>query len=374
MTSRRSATFAFCVCIVACSVLFLVPALFHAAPQGSSYRVIRKLPLDGDGGYDYVTVDTAARRVYVPRNNRIQVVDADSFKMIGEITGISGLHGIAVAPEFNRGFVTGAEGTAPATVAVIYLVDLKAMKITGKLTPPDTKGADGLLYDEASKRAFINMGGSNNVAAVDGATGQSVGMVTLPGRPEMASPDGKGNVFVNIVDKNLLVEYDAKALTIKNTWPVPCDRPYGNAIDTAHRLVFVGCRGKLNTAESENKMVVINADNGSVITTVPICVGTDGIAFDQSSLVAFVTCRDDGTNGLGGMTFVIHEDAPDKYTKLAEVHTIYGSRTNGLDTKTHHVFTAGTTVNDSPAPPGPAQGNGGPKQTMTSLVLQEIGK
>jgi DNA-binding beta-propeller fold protein YncE len=257
---------------------------------------------------------------------------------------------------------------------VIYLIDLKAMKVTGKLTPAGAKGSDSLMYDGVSKRAFINTAASNSVQVVDGATGQLVGTVTLPGRPEAATPDGKGSMFVNIVDKNLVVEYDAKSLAIKNTWPVECDRPYGLAIDKAHRLLFVGCRGKMNTVESDNKMVVMSANNGKLITTVPLGVGTDGIAFDQSTGVVWSTDRDDGSNGKGAVTNVFHQDAPDKYTKLADVKTIYGSRTIALDPKTHHIFTAGTTENEPPPEAGKAMPNGGPRQTMSSLVLEEIGK
>src|SRR6266849_509783 len=264
MSRRRFLALFSWACVVASASLLLSPAVFHAAPQSSGYRIIRNVPLNSDGQYDYVTVDPEARLVYVPRNTHIQVIHADSGKIVADIPDMSGLHGVDVAPEFNRGFVTGNEGTPPPTgggppIAVIYLLDTKAMKVSGKLTPAGAKGADGLIYDSATKRAFINMGASNNVEVVDGATGQLVGTVTLPGRPEIASPDGKGSVFVNIVDKNLVVEYDGKSLAIKNTWPVPCDRPYGNAIDRTHRLLFIGCRGKLNTLESDNKMVVMSA-------------------------------------------------------------------------------------------------------------------
>src|SRR5216684_717829 len=191
-------------CILAFAVVLVTPVVFHAAPRSSSdYHVIRNIPLGGAGGWDYVTVDSDAKRVYVPRTEDIQVVDEVSGKIIADIAGMKGLHGVAVAPEFGRGFATGNDPDAE-----IYLLDLKAMKVTGKLTPAGAKGSDSLAYDPKSKRAFINTAASNNAQVVDAASGQMVGTVTFPGRPEAAVPDGKGSMFVNIVDKDQVVEYD----------------------------------------------------------------------------------------------------------------------------------------------------------------------
>ena len=151
--SNRSWALLCWACVVAVSILILSPAVFRAAPQGAGgYHVIRNIPLGGEGGWDYITVDPDSKRIYAPRSEDIQVVDETSGKIIGDITGMKGLHGIAVAPEFNRGFVTGNEGPE----AEIYLVDLKAMKVTDKIALPGAKGSDSLMYDPFSKRAFIN--------------------------------------------------------------------------------------------------------------------------------------------------------------------------------------------------------------------------
>src|SRR6266853_2092548 len=178
MSARQILGVAGGACVFAAALLLVTPAVFHAAPASSGYHLIRNVPLGGEGGWDYITVDPAAKRVYIPRSEDIQVVDEVSGKIIADITGMKGLHGVAVAPEFNRGFATGNDPEAE-----IYLLDLKAMKVTGKITPPGAKGSDSLYYDSVTKRAFINTAGSNNAQVVDAASGQMVGTVTFPGRP-----------------------------------------------------------------------------------------------------------------------------------------------------------------------------------------------
>ncbi len=356
-------------------VLFLVsPVIFRGAPQPSGYHVIRNMLLGGDGSWDYVTVDPNAKRVYIPRTEDIQVVDEVSGKMIADIPGMKGLHGVAIAAEFNRGFATGNDPDAE-----IYLLDLKALKVTGKLTAAGAKGSDSLMYDSASKRAFINTAASNNAQVVDAASGKIVGTVTFPGRPEAAVPDGKGSMFVNIVDKSEMVEYDTKTLAIKNTWSsAPCIRAVGLSMDAAHRRLFIGCQGEANqvlndaTRASKNLMVVMNADNGKVVATMPIGIGSDGTAFDPGTGNAFATCRDSG-DGKTGATYVFHEDSPDKYGLVAEVKTIYGARTVGLDPKTHHVFSISTEKND-PVPPTAENPNPRPKPVPSTFMVVEIGQ
>ena len=280
------------------------------------------------------------------------VIDETTGKLVTDITGLQGLHGMVVAPQFGRGFITGNDPDAE-----IYLVDLKTMKVTDKLTPPGAKGSDSLMYDPASKRAFINTAASNNAQAVDAATGKLVGTVTFPGRPEAAVPDGKGSMFVNIVDKSQMVEYDTKSFAIKNTWSsAPCVRGVGLSMDTAHRRLFIGCQAIANQvpggptgAPERNLLVVMNADNGKVVATMPIGLGTDGTGFDPGTGNVFVTCRDIG-DGQTGATYIFHEDSPDKYSQVARVNTIYGARTIGVDPKIHHIAFSVSTEKNDPAP------------------------
>jgi DNA-binding beta-propeller fold protein YncE len=351
-------------CVLAAALLLATPTIFHAAPPSSGYHLIRNVLLAGEGGWDYITVDPAAKRVYIPRSQNIQVVDEVSGKIIFEITGMKGLHGVAVAPEFNRGFVTGNDPDA-----VIYLLDLKALKVTGKLTPAGAKDSDSLAYDPVSKRAFINTAASNNAQVVDARTGEIAGTVNFPGRPEAAVPDGKGNMFVNIVDKDQIVEYDTKTFAIKNAWSsAPCTRGYGIAMDTAHRRLFLACQ----PSPTSGVFVVMNADTGKVVASMPIGIGSDGAAFDPSSGDAFATCRDGG-DGKNGTTYVFHEDSPDKYSKVGEVQTIYGARTVALDPKTHHIFSIATEQNE-PVAPSEKNPTGRPRPVPSTFMLVEIGK
>jgi hypothetical protein len=360
---------------LAIAVLILFPAVFHAAPQGQGmaagagggYHVIRNITLGGDGSWDYVTADPENKRVFAPRTTDIQVVDLTTGKLAADITGFQGLHGIAIAPEFNRGFATGNDPEAE-----IYLVDLKEMKMAGKITVNGAKGSDSLMYDPFSKRAFINTAGSNNAQVVDAATGKYVGSVTLPGRPEAAVSDGKGSVFVNIVDKDQVAEYDAMKLTVKNTYSsTPCVRGYGIAMDTTNRRLFIGCQ----PTGTSGVLVVMNADTGKVIASIPIGVGGDGVGFDPTTGDIFAPCRDDGSGKMGA-TYIFHEDTPDKYSNVAEVKTIYGARTVAVDPKIHHMFSIGTAQNNPPANATPTADNPHPRLTPvpSTFTMVEIGK
>jgi len=356
--------------------LLVIPVVFQAAPQPSDYRVIRNIPLGGDGNWDYVTVDADAKRVYIPRYGHIQVVDEVTGKLVGDIASVPDSKGVAVAPEFNRGFVTGND---PEPSARIYLFDLKTLQVTSTLAPPGAKHSDSITYDPVSKRAFINTALSNNAQAVDASTGKLAGTVTLPGRPEQAVPDGKGSIFVNIVDKGEVAEYDTRTFMVKNTWPSdPCLRGSGIAMDRAHRRLFISCQGQADPQRddpatvSKNLMVVMNADNGKVVASIHIGIGADGAAFDPGTGDVFTTCRDSG-DGKHGATYIFHQDSPDRYSKVAEVQTIYGARTITLDPKTHHIFSIATEQND-PLPATADNPHPRPKPVRSTFELVEIGR
>jgi YVTN family beta-propeller protein len=351
--------------VCAFMIAFFFPAIFHAAPQDSGYRVLRSIQLGGEGGWDYVTVDAENKRVYIPRGTHVMVVDEGTGKLVGDLPDLKGIHGTAVAPEFNRGFITGNQSEDEGT---IYVFDLKTLKITDTLksTGVDT---DGILYDPSSKRVFVNNGDGNNVTVVDAATAKIVGTVPLGGVPEAAVADGKGSIFVDITDKAQTVEYDAKTLAVKNRWSqAPCQRSFGLSMDEQHRRLFITCQG----AGPAAVMVVMNADNGTVVASLPIGGGSDGSAYDPAVGVVFVTNRDSG-DGKSGVTKVFHEDSPDKYTLIADVKTIYGARTVSLDPKTHHVFTIGTEQN-TPGTPTAQNPNPRPRPVASTFQLVEIGK
>jgi DNA-binding beta-propeller fold protein YncE len=359
-------------CVLASALLVFSTAVFHAAPQmgagAGGYRVLRTIPLGGDGSWDYITIDPDAHLIYSPRTENIQILDLNTGKLAGTITGMKGLHGIAIAPEFNRGVATGADPDA-----VAYLIDLKAMKVTDKITFTGAKGSDSLMYDPFTKRFFVNTAGSNNAQVIDAATGKYVGSVTLPGRPEAAVSDGKGSMFVNIVDKDQVVEYDAQKMTVKNTYSsTPCVRGYGIAMDRTTRRLFIGCQ----PTGSSGVVVVMNADNGKVIASIPIGVGGDGMAFDPATGDIFAPCRDDGS-GKTGATYIFHEDTPDKYSNVAVVHTIYGARTGDeVDPKTHRFYSHAAAENTPPPNAQPTADNPHPRlvPVPASFSVVEIGK
>jgi DNA-binding beta-propeller fold protein YncE len=352
--------------ILTFALLLLSPGVMSAAPQDSGFRVIRTIHLGGEGNWDYVTVDADARRVYIPRSTHIMVVDEDSGKLIGDIMGMNGLHGVAVAPEFNRGFVTGNKTEEEGT---IYIFDLKTLKLTSSIKS-NSIDTDSLIYDPSTKRVFVNNGDGMNLTVVDAATEKIGGMMNFNANPEAAAADGKGSIFQDYEDKGQVVEYDAKTLTIKNKWPTTgCASPVGMAMDKMNRRLYVGCRGKGN---APGVLIVMNADNGKVVASMPIGIGVDGDVFDPGTGMVFATCRDSG-DGKSGATYVFHADSPDKIGLVATVKTTYGARTVSLDPKTHHIFTIGTEQNEPVAPtaknPSPR-----PKPVLGTFELLEIGK
>jgi DNA-binding beta-propeller fold protein YncE len=353
--------------VLAVALLLLSPAVFHAAPQDSGYRVLRAIHLGGEGGWDYVTVDSAARRVYIPRGTHIMVIDADSGKLVGDIQGMNGLHGVAVATEFNRGFVTGNKTEQEGTV---YVFDLKTSMLTSSMKS-NSIDTDSLLYDPSTKRVYVNNGDGMNLTVVDAATAKVAGTMAFNANPEAAAADGKGSIFQDYEDKGQVIEYDAMKLTIKNKWPTPgCDAPVAMAMDKANRRLYIGCRGKGPTAPGV--LIVMNADNGKIVASMPIAIGVDGDVFDPETGNVYAACRDSG-DGKSGATYIFHADSPDKISLVATVKTIYGARTVALDSKTHHVFSIGTEQND-PVPPTAKNPNPRPKPVLSTFELLEIGK
>jgi len=352
--------------VLGVSILFLSPAS-NAAPQNSGYRVLRSIHLGGEGGWDYVTVDSDANRVYIPRETHIMVLEEDTGKVIADIPGMNDIHGVVVVPEFNRGFVTGNKSETEGT---IYIFDLKTLKITSSIKS-NSIDTDSLLYDPDTKHIFVNNGDGMKLTVVDAATEKVVGSMDFKANPEAAVADGKGSIFQDFEDKGRVIEYDTKTLAVKHTWPAaPCISPVGLAMDKVNRRLYVTCRGKGPTAPGV--LVVMNADNGKVVSSMPIAIGVDGAIFDPATGDIFAPCRDSG-DGKTGVTKIFHADSPDKISLVADVKTIYGARTIALDPKSHHVFLIGTERND-PVPPTAKNPTPRPKPVASTFELIEIGK
>jgi DNA-binding beta-propeller fold protein YncE len=286
------------------------------APGASGYHVGKIIPVGGEGFWDYATVDSDARRLYVSHGTHVVVLDADTQAIVGDIPDTQGVHGIAIASEFGRGFVSDGRANN------ITMFDLKTLKTLE--TIPAGTNPDAIIYDPASKRVFAMNGRSANITVVNAADGKVVGTVAVGGKLEFAAADGKGTIFVNVEDKSELVHIDAEKLTILHRWPLaPCTEPSGLAMDPKTRRLFVGCDNKM--------MAIVNADTGKIITTVPTGDGTDANAFDPGTEFAF------SSNGEGTLS-VVHEDSPEKFSLLENVPTKKSARTMALDLKTHNIF------------------------------------
>jgi len=301
---------------VGASVLILIASAFAAPASDGGYSVIKKIPIPGQGSWDYLTVDEANRRLYVSHGTRVEVLDIDSLTVVGNIPNTPGVHGIAIAPELGRGFVSNGESST------VTIFDLKTLKPIADV--PTGKKPDAIIYDPASSRVFAFNGGSNSATAIDAATGRVAGTVDLGGGPEFAAADGNGFIYDNLEDESLVLEIDSRKLTVEKRWPTaPCASPSSMAMDRANRRLFLGCRSKV--------MAVMNADTGQVITTLPIGDHVDATAFDPETRLIF------NSNGEGTIS-VIREDSPDKYSVVETVKTLPRAKTMALDPKTHQLF------------------------------------
>jgi YVTN family beta-propeller protein len=332
----------------ACFLLVLSQSLFGA---DAGLRVINTIKLGGAGGWDYIKFDPDSRRLFISRSTHVMVLDPESGKLIGDIPDTAGVHGIALAPEFGRGFTSnGREGT-------VTIFDLKTLKPISKTKVGDNP--DAILFDPASKRVFTFNGHSHDATAVDAATGNVIGTIPLGGKPEFGISDGNGGVFVNIEDKSELVALDPQNLKVKSRWPLaPCESPSGLAIDAKNRRLFAGCDNKM--------MAVVDADSGKVLTTLPIGDGVDANGFDPDNGFAYASCGE-------GVLTVVHEDSPAKFTVVQNVRTERGARTMTVDPKTHNVYLV--TAKFGP-PPAPSAGEPRPRPSILpdSFVVLVVGR
>jgi DNA-binding beta-propeller fold protein YncE len=305
------------------------PAVVALAAAGSGYHVIKTFKIGGEGGWDYLTADATARRLYISRGTHVIVLDLDSGKNVGDIPDTPGVHGIALAPELGRGFTSnGREGT-------VSIFDIQNLRLITKVKVGDNP--DAILYDPATKRVFTFNGRSHDSSAIDAASGKVVGTIALGGKPEFAASDAKGEIFVNIEDKSELDAIDPNKLEVKSKWPLaPCTEPSGLSIDRKHRRLFVGCDNKM--------MAVVDANSGKLLATPAIGEGVDATAFDDETGQAFASCGGDG------VLTIVKEESPEKFTVVDNVPTQKGARTMALDSKTHNAYTVTASFGPRPEP------------------------
>jgi DNA-binding beta-propeller fold protein YncE len=323
-------------------LITLIVAASLAAAEGP-YKIVQTLAIGGDGGWDYIVPDPPNHRLFIGRANRVMVVDENDGRLLGEVTGIDGAHGTAVATPEGRGFATAGNARA------IVMFDLKTFKTLG--TIPAAEDADAIIYDEASHRVFSFNGDAHSSTVVDPKTGTLVTNVDLGGKPEYGASAGDGRVYANLTDTGEVVEIDARATKVLRRWPTaPCKNPVSMAIDMPHRRLFSGCRSGV--------MAVSDYQAGKIIATVPIGTGVDGAGYDPASGDAFASNAD-------GTLTVIHQDTPDKYSVIQTLQTAVGSRNMGLDPTNHKVFLAAAKFG-----PPPASGRGrGPMEAGSFGLL-----
>jgi DNA-binding beta-propeller fold protein YncE len=288
-----------------------------ANPDASGYHIIKKITTGGTEGWDYITMDNDARLAYIGRENHVDVVNVDTGKVVGKVTGLEGTSGLLPVPELGRGFAMSGDA------GQVVIVDLKTLAKIG--TVKAGKDPDSFTYEPVTKRVFVMNSSSANATAINAKDGTVAGTVALEGQPEAAVSDGKGKVYVNITDKDQIAEVDAETLKVTHRWPLMQGTgPSGLAMDRKNRRLFSAC--------DNQRMVIMDADTGKVLAALRTGAGTDGAGFDPESGNAFASA-----GGAGTLT-IIHEDAPDKFRVLEEIDTQSGARTMTVDSKTHNVL------------------------------------
>jgi hypothetical protein len=331
-------------------LLLLLAASLPACAQDNAkpnWEVTKTFPVGGQGSWDYLTVDSATHRLFVPRSTHTLVIDAESGKTLGDIPGQKGAHGVAIVPAVGRGFITdgGGEGA-------IIIFDLKTYATLGKIAAqPD---ADGIIYDPAVGRVLVVSGDGGVLMSfkpdIDPTSGKIETPINLGGKPEFLAADGKGKIYINLVDKNEVAVVDFKAGKVVARWPVaPGGSPVGMSMDTKTRRLFIGCR-------NPQKLIVMSADTGKVLSDLPIGAGVD--ATQTAGGQAFASCRD-------GSLAVAAETSPGKFEIVQTVKTPTGARTMGLDPATHRIYLP--TAEFEPAT------TGRPAMKPGSFMIVEVG-
>jgi len=319
--------------------------------SGTGYKVVGRYPIGGTGGWDYINIDSSARRLYVSHSTQVEVVDADTGKIVGTIADTPGVHGAAIAARFKHGF------TSNGREHKVSMFDTATLQLIKKIDVG--RGPDGIYYDDRTRRVFTNNHGSHDITAIDASSGDVVGTVPVKGDGEQAIIGKDGLIYVNTEDTNEVVAFDPKSLEVKNRFPIGvAKRPTGLAYDARTNRLFIGCG-------NEPKMVVMDAANGKVINSFPIGTGVDYAGFDPDTHLIFFSCGD-------GTLSIYREKSADVYEDAGAVKTQRSARTMAFDPKTKKIFLPAAEYTEGP----PAQPGGRPTRTMTpgSFVIVVVSK
>jgi YVTN family beta-propeller protein len=335
------------------SAALSTPRSAHAddpIPPEFKYRIVRRIPLKGETGWDYLTVDEKARRLYVTRGNFVSVLDADSGEVVGEIPDTPGVHGVALAPSLGQGYISNGRDNS------VTVFDLRTRAVVTQLKAGENP--DAIIFEPVSQRVFAFNGRSHNATVIDAANNKVIGEIAVGGKPEFAAVDGRGTVFVNVEDTGEILKIDAKSMTVKARWPIaPGTEPTGLAIDAKNSRLFAGCGNK--------KLVVLDATTGRVVTTLDIGAGVDAVEFSPPIGGIFTS------NGADGTLTVARTTSPEKFEVVDTVPTQKSGRTMALDPWTRHIFVIAATYGPPPSPT-PDQPRPRPSIMPGTVVLIEL--
>ena len=304
--------------------LLVIAVSALAAPP--TYKIADKIKVGGEGGWDYVYVDSAAQRLYASHATKAIVIDLASGKVVGEIADTQGIHGIAIAPDLGRGFTSNGRENS------VTIFDSKTLKVISKVMVPG-KNPDSIIYEPVSKRIFTFNGGSKDATSIDAKTGMVLATFPVDGKPEFSQVDGKGHIYVNNEDKAEIYEIDAqKNAVLKHYSIAPCEAPSGLALDNAKRRLYSVCENKL--------MIISNPDTGKVLGMAPIGAGADGVAFDDGYAYS--------SNGVDGNMTIVGETSPGKFEIVGTMPTQRSARTIGSDPKTHKLYLPAAELGPAP--------------------------
>lgn len=335
-----------------CIALTALALTAQAQAGAGQYQVVQRLPLGGDGGWDYPSVDPASHLLYLSRGDHVSVVDTVSGKEVGSIPDTPGVHGIALAPELDRGWISAGKADQ------VKVFDLKTRAVLATVTTGP--GPDAILYEPATKRVFAFNGHGHSATVIDALGNQVLATIPLGGKPEFARADGRGRVLVNIEDTAELLALDARQAGVASRWPLPgCEEPSGLALDAGRQRSFSTCGNQV--------LVVMDVAHGKPVASVPIGNGVDGAEFDPASGDVY------SANGEGSLT-VVHEETPDRYAVRQTLPTQRSARTIALDRTTHRLYLPAAEL--GPPPPATAD-NPHPRPsimpgTFAVLVIDQV--
>ena len=302
------------------------------AAAGPGYHLAHEVSLPGNEGWDYLAFEQGGHRLFVSHGTRVLVIDSDTLKVSGEIADTPGVHGIALAPDLGRGYVSAGRAGTAVVFDLKTLARLKEIKVTGD-------NPDAILYEPATHRVLTFNGRGRNATVIDAATDAVIGTIPLDAKPEFAAADGKGHVWVNLEDKNSIAQIDPRSLKVTAVWPVGgCEEPSGLALDAAGARLFPVCDNKL--------MAEVDATSGRVLGSAPIGAGVDAAAYDPGLSLAFASCGE-------GVLSVVKPGAAGSLEVVQSLATRRGARTLALDERSHRVFLV--TADFGPPPPATAE-------------------